>query len=125
MSSIRNDYPIMFNTTVIPFPLDHSEDSQTVDSVKKTEAGTDIVTVARYGKLKVSMSIVCLQDMLQTLAGFSVMDSFTFKRYDPKIGAYGEKTVRMRGFKYKMKKGSEDLTEVKGVWEVSFDLEEF
>lgn len=125
MSSIRNDYPIMFNTTVIPFPLDHSEDSQTIDSVKKTEAGTDIVTVARYGKLKASMTFVCLQDMLQTLAGFSSMDSFTFKRYDPKIDAYGEKIVRMRNFKYKPRKGSEDLTEVKGVWEVSFDLEEF
>lgn len=125
MSSIRNDFPMMFNTTVIPFPLDYSEECQTVDSVKKTEAGTDIVTVARYGKIKASMTIVCLQDVLQALAVFSETDSFIFKRYDPKTDDYETKAVRMRNFKYKIRKGSEDLTETSGVWEVSFNLEEF
>jgi len=125
MSSIRSSYPMMFNTTVIPFPTSYTEEHETVDNVKQTEAGTDIVTVARYGKLKASMTIVCMQSVLQTLAGFSNIASFTFKRYNPVTDAYGEKTVRMRNFQYSPRKGSEDLTEVKGVWEVSFVLEEF
>ena len=122
--SIRSSYPMLFNTTAIPFPTSYSETLNTVETVKQTEAGTDIVTVARYGKLSVSMSFTCLQSTLQTLSSFSSVDSFTFKRYNPATGAYGEKTVRMRNFNYALKKGSEDLT-VDGVWDVSFELEEF
>lgn len=125
MSSIRTSYPMLFNTTQIPFPTDYSEDSQTIESSRVTEAGTDIVNVARYGKLKASMSFTCLQATVQTLASFKSVDSFTFKRYSPETDAYAESTVRMRNYKCQPKKGSEDLTEVKGVWDVSFDLEEF
>lgn len=123
--SIRNNYPMMFNDSVIPFPTSYSETLDAIDSVKQTEAGTDIVTVVRYGKLKASMSFTCLQPILQTLSAFSHEDSFVFKRYDPTSDAYEEKTVRMRNFNYSMKKGSENLTEVDGVWSVSFELEEF
>lgn len=122
--SIRTNYPMMFDSTVIPFPLIYSEEMQTVDSVRQTEAGTDIVTVARYKKLRASMTIVCLQPTLQALSNFADEDSFVFKRYDPKTNAYEQKTVRMRNFNYILRKGSEDLT-VNGVWEVSFDIEEF
>lgn len=125
MSSLRNDYPIMFNTTTIPFPNDYSENLQTIEKVMQSEAGTDIVTIARYSKLKATMSFVCLQSVVQTLGGFRTVDSFTFKRYNPIIDDYEEKTVRMRNFNCHPRKGSEDLSEVKGVWEVSFDLEEF
>lgn len=124
-NSIRTNYPMMFNQTVIPFPTDYSENSQTVESVMQTEAGTDVVTIARYNKLKATMSFVCLQSVVQTLGGFRDVDSFTFKRYNPIIDDYEERTVRMRNFNCKPRKGSEDLKEVKGVWEVSFDLEEF
>ena len=123
--SIRNDYPMMFNNSVIPFPTSYSETLNAIDSVNQTEAGTDIIVVSRYGKLSVSMSFTCLQPVLQMLASFSDEDSFTFKRYNPATDAYGEKTVSMRNFNYSLKKGSENLTEVDGVWEVSFELEEF
>lgn len=125
MSSIRSSYPMMFNTTQIPFPTSYSEDSQTIENTRTAEAGNDIVNVARYGKLKASMSFTCLQTTVQTLASFESVDSFKFKRYSPKTDAYAETTVRMRNFKCQPKKGSEDLSEVKGVWIVSFDLEEF
>lgn len=125
MASIRSSYPMMFDNTVIPFPSDYYENHDVVDSVKQTEAGTDIVTVARTDKLKATMTIVCTQSVLQTIASFSTEDSFTFKRYDPKTDDYAESTVRMRNFQYGPRKGSEDLTEVSGVWDVSFDLEEF
>ena len=124
-NSIRTNYPMMFNQTVIPFPRDYSETSQVKESVLQTEAGTDIVTISRYNKLHATMSFVCLQSTVQVLGGFRDVDSFTFKRYNPIIDDYEQKTVRMRNYNCKPRKGSEDLKEVKGVWEVSFDLEEF
>lgn len=124
-NSIRTNYPMMFNTTVIPFPTDYSETSQVKESVMQTEAGTDVVTISRYDKLKATMSFVCLQNIVQVLGGFRDVDSFIFKRYNPIIDNYEEKTVRMRNFNVHPRKGSEDLKEVSGVWEVSFDLEEF
>ncbi len=124
-SSIRTNYPMMFNQTVIPFPADYSENSQTIEKVMQTEAGTDVVTISRYNKLHATMSFVCLQDVVQTLGSFANVDSFTFKRYNPIIDDYEERTVRMRNFNFHPRKGSEDLKEVSGVWEVSFDLEEF
>lgn len=124
-NSIRTNYPMMFNQTVIPFPTDYSENSQTVESVMQTEAGKDVVTISRYDKLKATMSFVCLQNVVQTLGSFKTVDRFIFKRYNPTIDDYEERTVRMRNFNCKPRKGSEDLKEVKGVWEVSFDLEEF
>ena len=125
MASIRNTYPMMFNDTVIPFPSSYSEQSKTIENVRQTEAGTDIVNIARYGKLHVSMSFKYLQPTLQSLAVFETEDSFVFKRYNPKNGTYEERTVRMRDFNCSLVKGSEDLTEVDGVWQVSFNLEEF
>lgn len=125
MASIRNTYPMMFNDTVIPFPSSYSEQSKTIENVRQTEAGTDIVNIARYGKLHVSMSFKCLQPTLQSLAVFETEDSFIFKRYNPKNDTYEERTVRMRDFDCSLVKGSEDLTEVDGVWQVSFSLEEF
>lgn len=125
MASVRSNYPMLFNTTQIPFPTSYSEDSQTIESVRQTEAGTDIVNIARQNKLKATMSFRCLQTTLQTLASFETSNSFKFKRYNPKNGTYEERTVRMRDFKHELIKGSEDLPSVDGVWEVSFTLEEF
>lgn len=125
MASIRTNYPMLFNTTAIPFPNSYSENSQTIEKTKQTEAGTDIVNLIRQNKLKASMSFKCLQTTLQTLASFETENSFVFKRYNPKNGTYEERTVRMRNFKHNLIKGSEDLSEVDGVWEVSFTLEEF
>lgn len=125
MASVRANYPMMFNTTVIPFPTTYSEQSQTIENVNQTEAGTDIVNVMRHNKLSASMTFRCLQSVLQTLASFETSNSFTFKRYNPKNGTYEERTVRMRGFTHELVKGSEDLPSVDGVWEVSFTLEEF
>lgn len=125
MSSVRTTYPILFDSTTIPFPNVYSENSQTIENVRQTEAGTDIVDVARQNKLKASMSFRCLQATVQSLASFETKDSFTFKRYNPKTGTYEERTVRMRDFVHTLVKGSEDLDSVNGVYDVSFTLEEF
>ena len=52
-------------------------------------------------------------------------DSVTFKQYSPLLHGYETRTVRLTGFKYKKVKHSEDLKAVTGVWEVSFNIEEF
>ena len=124
-TNLKTDYPIKFNTTVIPFPSGWEENPNVVENTFQTEAGTDKVEVIRYDKLSVSVSMKCLSSLVTTLGSFSRMDSFTLKRYNPTNDTYEERTVRMRGFKYKLVPKSQDLGATKGIWEVSFNLEEF
>jgi hypothetical protein len=122
---LKNDYPMFFNQTEIPFPSTWSEDSNTVESTWMSEAGTDKINVSRYDKLKINMAFNCLDAVVEILGGFSNMDSFQFKRYNPRTAGYETRNVRMRNFKTTFKKKSEDLSISNGIWNVSFSLEEF
>ena len=125
MASLRSTYPMYFDTVAIPFPSTYNESANTIETVNKSEAGTDIVNVTRDDKLSISMTIKCLQPTVQAIGAFQTKPSFTFKRYQPKTGAYEERTVRMRNLSITLLKGSQDLTEVDGVWQMVFRLEEF
>ena len=122
---LRTDYPMYFDTTVIPFPSTFTESHNTIENVDKSEAGTDIVNVTRYGKLSISMTIKCLQPTVETIAAFETKPAFTFKRYNPALGIYEERTVRMRNLSVSLLKGSQDLSSVDGVWQMVFRLEEY
>lgn len=122
---LRGTYPLKFNNTEIPFPKSYSEDSQIIETVKQSEAGTDLVSVTRRNKLHASMTFKCLASWVATFATFEALDSFLFYRFNPRTGTYESRTVRMRNFKHSLENGSQDLTAVDGVWSVSFDLEEF
>ena len=122
---LRTSYPMYFDTTAIPFPSTYTESANTVETVNKSEAGTDIVNVTRDDKLSISMTIKCLQPMVATIGSFQTKPSFVFKRYQPKTGAYEERTVRMRYLSINLQTGSQDLSEVDGVWQLTFRLEEF
>lgn len=120
-----NEYPTYFNTFELPFTKKWSEDYDTIEEVNTSEAGTDIVDVARYNKLSVSCSIGCLSTMAKQLMAFSEMSYFTLKKYDILTEAYKEYTVRMRDFKVDRIEQSESVTVSNGLWKVSFKLEEF
>lgn len=117
--------PMYFNTTEIPFPSSFTESYDTIESVNQSEAGTDLVNVTRYGKLTATMTIKCLPDVLADITAFATEDSFTFRRWNPITGAYENRTVRMRNLQVALVSGSQDLSEVDGVWSISFSLEEF
>lgn len=127
MSTMKNEYPILFNDTEIPFPTTWSESSNVIETKFETEAGTDEIIVTRDDKITVSASFKVLSPWVVTFGTFARLTSFTLTRYNPSKGEYEERTVRLRNFKYDLVKNSQDLdmSATTGVWQVSFTLEEF
>lgn len=123
--TIEQQYPLMFNNDVLKYPDSFNPEEQTIETVNQTEAGTDQVQLVRTGKIKISVSHLCLADELILYKSYSTLPKFTLKYYDPSLNGYTTKTVRMRGLKYPLSKGSYRLDGVRGVYSVSFTLEEF
>ena len=119
------DFPPCINTIQLPFPHSWKETSNVVETVNKTEAGTDQVDVVRYDKLTISCEFGCDNTLVATLKGFAKLGSLSVKYYDAETDAYKERTMRMRKFAQSFVDGSHTLDGVRGVWKVSFDLEEF
>lgn len=122
-----NQYPFVFDTTELPFfPRDWSRSNNPIRSVLQSEGGHDMVQNTRAKKLTISFNAIVADD---EWAGFfetySEKESFGVKVYSPKSHGYDELTMRMEGFSCKAHKGSENLTAVAGVWDVSFTLVEF
>ena len=122
---IEDQYPLMFDDDILKYPDTFSPEDQTVENVNQTEAGTDQVQLVRTGKVKISVAHVCLADDLILYKSYSLKPKFTLKYYDASLNGYATKTVRMRGLKYPLVKGSYRLDGVRGVYNVSFTLEEF
>ncbi len=116
---------IKFNQTEIPFPLTWNEKSNTVKKLFNTEAGTDEEIIVRRDKLNVSCSFKSTDTWVRQFKEFSMMNSFTLTQYDPLTNAVESRTVRMVDFNYGLVPKSYDLDVTKGVWNVSFTLEEF
>lgn len=123
--TIEQQYPLMFNNDVLKYPDSFNIEEQTIETVNQTEAGTDQVQLVRIGKIKISVSHLCLADELILYKNYSTLSKFTLKYYDPSLNGYATKTVRMRELKYPLSKGSYRLDGVRGVYSVSFTLEEF
>lgn len=123
--TIKEHYPILFDTDEIYYPKSFSIDEQVVETVNQTEAGTDQIQLIRTGKIKISYSTTCKSKYLNLFKQYSRKASFTVKYYDTELEGYATKTVRLRGLKYSLSQSSYDLENVDGVYNVSFTLEEF
>ena len=93
--------------------------------VSTTEAGTDIVEVTRYDKLSISAQFGVTGAWAKVFKTFSKSPSIQVRMYDTESETYETRTMRIRSYRETLKKGSETLTAVNGVWEVSFTLKEF
>lgn len=116
---------ILFNQTEIPFPKTWVENPQKLKNTFTTEAGTEVDLIVRAKKLVVSASTTCLDDTLKTYFQFRDMNSFTLTKYDPLTKSSTTATVRMTDFNYGLVEKSHNLTATNGVWQVSYNLEEF
>lgn len=119
------DFPLMFDSDVIPQPSTWTEQSNVVETVNQTEAGTQQAEVVRYDRLKVNCGFVVTDATAQLLKTYSKRNSIAVKYYDIETDAYKTRTMRIRNFSAALKKGSHTLQTVRGVWEISFSLEEF
>lgn len=120
---ILKNYPIKINNTAIPFSGAMDENYDTIETVNTSEAGTDIVQVARVDKLKLSISYTMLSDFIPTLEGWKNSTTYlTVDIFDFTMGAYKQRQMRLRNYKKSLVKNSQDLSVTTGIWKVSFDL---
>lgn len=127
MASIRNDYPTIMNGTTIPFfETKWQPVPQKIEKVNQSEGGRDIVQQIRAGKMNISISYVIADAVwVQFFEQLNELDSFTIRFYNPKINGYDDRIVRMTNYTPARRRKSEDLENILGVWEISFNLEEF
>ena len=121
-----SQYPFMFDSTTLPFfPGDWQRANNPLRNILQSEGGQDMVQTLRAKKISIPFTTVVADD---TWAGFfeeySEKGSFTVKVYSPRTHGYDTLTMRMEGYSCKPHKGSEKLTAVAGVWDVSFTLVE-
>lgn len=123
---VLNDYPIMFDGAAVPFPSTWRQTKNKVTTSLQSEGGTDLIQAIRKDKLHIDASFRVVNDnWVKFFAQFDARDSFTLKQYSPLTSNYEERTVRLENFSYNHVRKSEKLTQVTGVWEISFSLEEF
>lgn len=119
------DFPVKINGVEL-FPANSwSEKSDVVENKYETEAGTDQVSVIRYDKLVVSAQYRCHSEWLGRFKRWANMDSLTVEIYDAPSNGYVSRTMRMRNFNNASIEFSEKIKDTNGVWDVTFDLEEF
>lgn len=122
-----NDYPIKMNSTALPFfPTSWERTPRKIETENQSEGGTDIVQRVRRDKLRVSATFVLADaEWVKFFEDLNDLDDFTLEEYDPREEGYKERTVRMKDLSNAPRRKSNELTDVLGVWEVSFTLEEF
>lgn len=120
-----NEYPVKINGVELFEANKWEEESGVVENKYETEAGTDQVSVTRYDKLTVSTQYRCHSKWLGQFKRWSKMDSLTVDIYDADSNGYISRTMRMRNFKNSLIEFSGKVKDTNGVWDVTFDLEEF
>lgn len=112
-----------FNGTNLPLPDSYDVDLSSVeaDTTGETEAGTTQRDVVRQGVVTISVSFSVTAAWLKRLTVFSKMDKLTVLYFDTETLEQKETEMYVTGFKTKLEKD----TSRKGLWKVSFTLNEF
>ena len=107
-----------FNGTALPLPDSYDLDLSDVeaDSSGETEAGT-----TQRGVVKISVSFSVSPKWLKQLTAYSKQPKLTVQYFDTEDLSQKEAEMYISGFKAKLKKD----TSYKGLWTVSFTLNEF
>ena len=120
------DYPFKIDNTVIPFfPSSWEDEEPPVENVLQSEGGTEMIEQVREKKYSASISIkVAGRQWVSFFKACQRRSSFQFTYYEVETGTYTSVTAILRNFKKTLRKDSEELTEVDGVWECSFIIRE-
>lgn len=116
---------IMFDDEVIFEPQSWDEESDVIENVNETEAGTEQIAVTRYDKLSVSCSFQCSSIWAKKFKQYSMKDEIAVSLYDVVDEAYKVRAMRIRDFKMSLVSHSWNTPNTNGLWEVSFSLIEF
>ena len=112
-----------FNGTDLPLPDSYDIDLSDVeaDSSGETEAGTTQRDVVRSGVVKIAVSFSVSPAWLKKLTAYSKLQKITVLYFDTEDLAQKETEMYISGYKAKLEKD----TSYKGLWTVSFTLNEF
>ena len=112
-----------FQWYCLPLPDSYDLDLSDVeaDSSGETEAGTTQRDVVRTGVVKISVSFSVSPKWLKQLTAYSKLPKLTVQYFDTEDLSQKEAEMYISGFKAKLKKD----TSYKGLWTVSFTLNEF
>lgn len=114
---------LKFNGTALPLPDSYDMDLTDVeaDSGGETEAGTVQRDVVRMGVVSISVSFSVSPSWLKRLTAYSKLPKLTVQYFDTEELSLKETEMYITGFKAKLYKD----TSYKGLWTVSFTLNEF
>lgn len=120
-------YPIKLNNEVYPYLKTMDTGLNDYVTTHETEGGKQEDVTVRRGRKSIAISGVVLQPSLTRLLALEYLDEFTAEIYDPAIDDYATMLVRIGpgSMSYGLKEKSAKLRTTKGVWNVSFTLEEF
>ena len=116
---------IMFDDELIFEPQSWDEESEVIENVNETEAGTEQIAVTRYDKLSVSCSFQCSSLWAKKFKQYSMKDEIAVSLYDVVDEAYKVRAMRIRNFKMSLVEHSWKTPNTNGLWIVSFSLIEF
>ena len=114
---------LKFDYENLPLPDSYNLDLTDVeaDSGGETEAGTMQRDVIRSGVVTISASFSVSAVWLSKLSAYAKRDKIRVSYFDTEILGVRETEMYMTGFKSKLEKD----TSYKGLWTVSFTLNEF
>ena len=120
---ILKDYPVKINNTAIPFSGSMAENYDTIETVNQSEAGTDVVQVARLGKMTLAIEYTITSEWIAQFEAWAFDSAVkAVKVFDFGLQGYKERQMRMRNYQKSLVKHSQDLTVTTGIWKVKFDL---
>lgn len=107
----------------LPLPISYDVELSDVeaDTSGETEAGTTQRDVVRSGVVKISVSFQVSAVWLKKLSGFRKLPKLTVSYFDTDMADIKQTKMYIDGFKSSLEKD----TSYKGLWNVSFTLNEF
>ena len=117
--------PVKFDDEPIIEPQSWEEDSEVIETVNETEAGTDQVSVTRYDKLSIACTFQCSHRWAKKFKEYSKKDEISVNFYDILTETYVTRQMRIRDFKVSLVDNSWRTPNTNGLWNVSFNLIEF
>ncbi|MGL5561498.1 MAG: hypothetical protein ACRDCN_02595 [Tannerellaceae bacterium] len=117
-----NEY-LKFDGVVLPMPTSYDIDLTDIeaDTSGETEAGTTQRDVVRTGVVSISVSFAVSPSWLKMLTVFSKQTNIEVSYFDTALLELKETEMFITGFKAKLYKD----TSYKGLWNVSFTLNEY
>lgn len=114
---------LKFNGTALPLPTSYDCELSAIeaDTSGETEAGTTQRDVIRQGVVTVSVAFSVSPTWLKKLTAYSKQDKLTVAYFDTETLEIKETEMYITGYKAKLHKD----TSYKGLWTVSFILNEF